>query len=306
MRMSTPTHARLDDCLTHPVRVVGTTAGPVQYADRGQGPAVLIVHGTPGGCDQGLVGFEFASTAIRLISPSRPGYLGTPLDTGRNPVQQADALAALLDALGIEQIPVVGASGGGPSTYLLAARHPERVSCLVEIDSICLTYPKPSWLTMRLAYSPTGLRLNQALLDRYPRAAMKALLGSSSTLNGAARTAQAQRIACDPDRVALMSAMTATTSRHAAQRQAGLLNDFTQFAAMGRLPLAGITCPTLVVHGAADKDVPMQNAAYAHASIPTSELHWIPDGSHFGFWINDDAEAHQRYVLDWLLSHQDQ
>ena len=34
-----------------------------------------------------------------------------------------------------------------------------------------------------------------------------------------------------------------------------------------------------------------------------SELHWIPDGSHFGFWLNDDAEAHQQYVLDWLLAH---
>jgi hypothetical protein len=45
------------------------------------------------------------------------------------------------------------------------------------------------------------------------------------------------------------------------------------------------------------------NADYAHASIPTSELHWIPDGSHFGFWVNVEAETHQRYVLDWLLAH---
>jgi pimeloyl-ACP methyl ester carboxylesterase len=263
---------------------------------------VLIVHGTPGGYDQGLVAFEFASTEIRLLAPSRPGYLGTPLDTGRTPVQQADALAALLDVVGIERIPVIGASGGGPSTYLLAARHPERVSCLVEIDSICLTDPKPNRLAM-MAHRPTSLRLGQALVDRYPRAAMKALLGSTSTRNRAARTEQAQRIARDPDRVALVQALTATTSRHAAQRQAGLRNDFTQFAAMGELPLAGITCPTLVVHGTADKDVPAQNATHAHASIPSSELHWIPDGSHFGFWINDDAEAHQRLVLDWLLTN---
>ena len=100
-----------------------------------------------------------------------------------------------------------------------------------------------------------------------------------------------------------MSALTATASRHAKQRQAGLLNDFTQLAAIDLLPLAGITCPTLIVHGAADEDISIANATYAHASIPTSELHWIPDGSHFGFWINDDAEAHQQYVLDWLLAH---
>jgi pimeloyl-ACP methyl ester carboxylesterase len=279
--------------------------GPVQYAERGQGPAVLVVHGTPGGYDQGLVALEYASTEIRLIAPSRPGYLGTPLDTGRTPAQQADALASLLDMVGIERIAVVGASGGGPSTYLLAARHPERVSCLVEIDSICLTDPKPNRLAM-MAHRPTTLRLGQVLVDRYPRVAMKALLGSTSTLNRAARTEQAQRIARDPDRVALMQALTATTSRHAEQRQAGLLNDFTQFAAMGELPLAGITCPTLVVHGTADKDVPTQHATYAHATIPASELHWIPDGSHFGFWVNDDAEAHQTSVLSWLLAHANQ
>ena len=89
-------------------------------------------------------------------------------------------MAAFLDALGIEQIPVVGASGGGPSTYLLAARHPERVRCLVEIDSICITYPKPSWLATRLTYSPTSLRLTQVLVDRYPRGGTKALLGAAA------------------------------------------------------------------------------------------------------------------------------
>jgi pimeloyl-ACP methyl ester carboxylesterase len=103
-----------------------------------------------------------------------------------------------------------------------------------------------------------------------------------------------------------MQALTATTSRHAAQRQAGLLNDLTQFATIGQLPLAGITCPTLVVHGTADKDVPTQHATYAHATIPASELHWIPDGSHFGFWVDDDAQAHQTSVLSWLLAHANQ
>ena len=303
MTISTPTAVRLNECLTTPTHVLGTAVGPIQYAERGQGPAALIVHGTPGGYDQGLVALEFASTAVRLIAPSRPGYLGTPLSTGRTPAQQADALAALLDALGIDRIPVVGASGGGPSTYLLAARHPERVSCLIEIDSICLTYPKPARLATRLAYGPASLRLGQILFDRYPRATTKAMLASTSTLSAPARAAQAHSIAHDPDRVALMSAITATTSRLAAQRQAGLRNDFTQFADIGQLPLAGITCPTLIVHGTADKDVATTNATYAHASIPDSELRWIPDGSHFGLWVNDDAQTHQRYLLNWLLAH---
>lgn len=303
MTVSSPSSVRLRECLATPAHVLATEVGPIQYAERGEGPPALIVHGTPGGYDQGLVGLEFASSALRLIAPSRPGYLGTPLSTGRTPTQQGDALAALLDALGIDRIPVVGASGGGPSTYLLAARHPDRVSCLVEIDSICLADPKPSRLAIRLDYCPTNLRLSQVLFDRYPRASMRALLARTSTLSAPARSEEARRIAEDPDLVALVSALTATTSRHPAQRQDGLRNDFTQVADIGQLPLSGISCPTLIVHGTADKDVPTTHATHAHDCIPHSVLHWIPDGSHFGFWVNDDAASHQGYALDWLLAH---
>ena len=81
MTISTPTPVRLNECLTTPAHVAATAVGPIQYAERGHGPAALSVHGTPGGYDQGLVGLEFASTALRLIAPSRPGYLGTPLST---------------------------------------------------------------------------------------------------------------------------------------------------------------------------------------------------------------------------------
>lgn len=46
------------------------------------------------------------------------------------------------------------------------------------------------------------------------------------------------------------------------------------------------------------------HASYAHDNIRDSELHWIPDGSHVGFWVDDDAETHQGYVRDWLRALQ--
>ncbi len=60
---------------------------------------VLSVHGTPGGYDQrlGMDGF-------RILAPSRPGYLRTPIDAGRTPREQADVYAALLDALSIDEV----------------------------------------------------------------------------------------------------------------------------------------------------------------------------------------------------------
>ena len=95
-----PTPLRPEDlraCLSHPSATIATASGPVEYADRGDGEPLLAVHGTLGGCDQGLVASEFFRVnGFRIIAPSRPGYLGTPLTTGRTPAEQADALAALM------------------------------------------------------------------------------------------------------------------------------------------------------------------------------------------------------------------
>lgn len=63
-------------------------------------------------------------------------YLGTPLE-GRETIDaQADLHAALLDVLGIERTGVLGWSGGGPSSYRLAVRHPQRVSGLVVLAGV--------------------------------------------------------------------------------------------------------------------------------------------------------------------------
>src|SRR6185437_9656016 len=58
--------------------VVMTARGPVEYAQIGHGPAVLVIHGTPGGYDLWLNTFKAthaANDGFRYILPSRPGYL---------------------------------------------------------------------------------------------------------------------------------------------------------------------------------------------------------------------------------------
>jgi pimeloyl-ACP methyl ester carboxylesterase len=51
------------------------------------------------------------------------------------PAAQADAFVALLDALGIDQIDVIGVSAGATSALQLALRHPERVKHLAVLVS---------------------------------------------------------------------------------------------------------------------------------------------------------------------------
>src|SRR5687767_13919327 len=65
--------------------VVETAAGPIEYADIGQGRPLLAIHGTGGGFDQGLLlvkGFGINQSEYRIIAPSRYGYLRTPFPPG--------------------------------------------------------------------------------------------------------------------------------------------------------------------------------------------------------------------------------
>ena len=121
--------------------IVDTSLGKVEYIDHGDGPPVLFVHGSPGGCDQGAVMTEFlVARGFRAVSLSRPGYLGTPLTdrVAGTPDQQADLEIALMDKLGIGTSRIMCWSGGGPSSYRLAAKHPDRVTALVTLAALSM------------------------------------------------------------------------------------------------------------------------------------------------------------------------
>src|SRR5919107_4722444 len=123
---------------------VETKLGPVELERAGEGPPVVVVHGTPGGWDSSIAMGQFLVEAgFEVIAPSRPGYLGTPPGDLASPDRQADLLAALLDALGIGSAGVLSWSGGGPSAYRLAVRHPDRVRALVAFASVSRRISRP-------------------------------------------------------------------------------------------------------------------------------------------------------------------
>jgi pimeloyl-ACP methyl ester carboxylesterase len=109
--------------------VVSTRWGAVEYAELGSGDPVLVVHGIFDNCVGAILSVRDLS-GQRLIAPSRFGYLGSNLPLNATPARQADAFVALLDALGIERIDVIGVSAGATSALQLALRHPERVKHL--------------------------------------------------------------------------------------------------------------------------------------------------------------------------------
>ena len=83
-----------------------------------------------------LVGSLFAEDEFDVVAPSRPGYLRTPLTSGQTPEQQADAMAALIDTMGIPSVAVVASSSGAPAAIQFVLRHPDRVWALVLLSPV--------------------------------------------------------------------------------------------------------------------------------------------------------------------------
>lgn len=99
------------------------------------GRPLLRIPGTPGSrwsirSDRS----PWIERGLRMITTERPGYGASTRLPGRRFAEHADDLAAILDHLGIERLPVIGGSGAGPHILSFCARHPDRVvaaTCLV-------------------------------------------------------------------------------------------------------------------------------------------------------------------------------
>lgn len=114
----------------------------LHVVDRGTGPAILLVHGLGGHLRHFTYGVEkLLSQHFRVIAVDRPGSGHSLRHEGASASleAQADALAALLDKLGIAQATVVGHSLGGAISLMLAARHPQRVQALALVAPLTLT-----------------------------------------------------------------------------------------------------------------------------------------------------------------------
>ncbi|GAA0954224.1 alpha/beta hydrolase [Actinocorallia libanotica] len=109
----------------------------------------------------------------RVIAPDQRGHG----DSDRAPSYTrddyvADAIA-LLDHLGIEEAAVLGHSGGGITAYQLAARHPGRVSAVVNVEGpVCDLDDGPSALAFVLGLPYTAPTKEELLADIGPLAAM--------------------------------------------------------------------------------------------------------------------------------------
>jgi len=258
-------------------QLIETSKGPVECAVSGEGPAILISHGALGGYDQGLAAIAsgfFGDRPHRFIAVSRPGYLRTPPEVGKTPEEQADAFAALLDALKIQKAILLAISGGGPPSLQFALRHSDRCAALLLVSAVTERIPQPKLgmlgLFLRVVtHTDFVAWITLGLARRYPRLFFRSLLSSGEL--GRIR---------DPGVAATGLRLMDSTMPFSARR-AGLMIDANFITELRAYPLASIRVPTLLVHGTNDKIVPFASSEHTAAAIPGARLVPVPNGSHF-------------------------
>lgn len=266
-------------------RLVPTRHGPCEVAEAGDGPPLMMIHGTGGGYDQGLLfAAPLAARGWRVIAPSRFGYLGTPFPADAGPEAQADALANMLDALGIARAAVAGGSAGAIPALAFAIRHPDRTAALLPLVPATFVPGRPAppppnafarWMIGRGLRSDAlfwaAMRLSE---DRL----IETLLATDPALVAAAPPEERARVR------AILHGILPVSLRYE-----GLLNDARWAGNPPDLPLAGIKAPVLAISAEDDRFGTAAAARHIAATVRGAEALILPDGGHV--WVGRNAEV---------------
>lgn len=272
---------------------VGVDGLQIHYLKAGEGSEpVLLLHG--GGYDSASLSYKHSiglmSEQHWVFAPDWPGYGQSDKPKIEYTTEYyVGFLGRLMDTLGLEKANLVGISMGGAISLGFALRSPHRVEKLVLVDSHGLGGEVPggmaSYVLVRL---PLLNRLVWAALKRSRKMVEWSL----------------QTVFYDPGAVTrnLVDEVCQTAKEPGAGRawrswqeneigREGLRTNFVD-----RLPT--LAMPTLILHGAEDRYVPVSWARRAHTLIEGSELHVVPRCGH---WLTlERPKEFNRLVSEFL------
>jgi pimeloyl-ACP methyl ester carboxylesterase len=282
----------------------GRRLGYAEYGDP-SGKVVLWFHGTPGGRRQfPLLGRRAAEKlGLRVILVERPG-------TGLSDPHPYDAvadwatdMAHVADALGAEQLGVIGLSGGGPYALGCGAVPPVsgRVAAVGVLGGVVPSLgceatangvvdiarrfaPLLSGLRQPLATMVAGLLLPLIPFGRYAYRGYASISPKGD-----------QKVFADPDMEGMFLDDLALLAKGRFQ---AIVDDARLFGRDWGFRLADVNVPVRWWHGDADPIVPLGAAQTAAAHLSDAELVVRPEESHLGGFATADEAL--EYVGSFL------
>jgi pimeloyl-ACP methyl ester carboxylesterase len=251
------------------------------------GTAVIWLHGTPGARRQIPIEARLfaAEHGLRIVGIDRPGIGSSTPHLYRSMADFAPDLEAVADEIGLDDLVVIGLSGGGP--YALAAGHalPGRVKAVGVLGGVAPTVG-PDAIggglvavgrriapVLSVARVPIGIGLTGVIRVVKPLA--------SPGLDLFARFSPAG------DRALLerpeFKAMFLDDLLNGSRKQISApLADVLLFSRSWGFELADVKVPVHWWHGDADHIIPFDHGVHSVERLPDAELHVLPGESHLG------------------------
>ncbi|MGW2341367.1 alpha/beta fold hydrolase [Streptomyces sp. NPDC001661] len=276
-------------------RELTTAQGVLRYHEAGDGPPLVMLHGS----GPGVTGWRnyrgnlatFAER-FRCLVLELPGFgVSDPVD-GHPMATAPAALGRFLDALGLDQVDVIGNSMGGIVGTQYALAHPDRIRRLVTIGGIG-----------RNLYSPgpgEGIRLLTEFTDHPTREGLVRWLRSmvyDQSLVTDELIEERWQLANDPEALANARSMYGS-SAFAARAAAAAASDQPPYWAM----LHRLRPKTLITWGRDDRVSPVDMSIVPMRTIPDAELHVFPDCGH---WVMIEQQAAWESVVLAFLTRKE-
>lgn len=274
---------------------IPTASGAMEFAVAGSGPPLLMIHGTGGGFDQGLLFSEkVAAQGVRVIAPSRFGYLRSSFPSDHSSEAQADAFVALLDHLKLGKVVVAGGSAGALSAVQFALRHPERTSALILIVPAANVQghdpnkmsPAQEWMVRRLVTSDFLYWSGRKVA---PKKLIGFLLATDPVLLDQVPADERDRAYRILDQMLPISA-----------RWKGMLNDAQLAGHPAKMDFRSIRIPTLIISAEDDRFGTAATSEAIALQMPSARLLLFPNGGHV--LLGRDAES-AREIAQFVKQH---
>jgi 2-hydroxy-6-oxonona-2,4-dienedioate hydrolase len=247
----------------------------LRVLSRGHGPAVVLLHGVS---ESAAIWAPLAAKlrGFRLLAVDLPGHgLSDPavFQRGRVRAQARQLVEDILDALGLDEVPVIGHSLGGMFALWQVAAGSERISEVIAIGEPAVALPG---VRVRMPLSLLTIRgLGIAVLrSPSPHRVYRRLLAQGL---GPADVAAAP----DP----LIEALRLSARRPGnARTVASVMHAIDRFhrprpeSVLTSTELAAITTPTILILGSGDPYLSVEQARPSIDQIPGASLHEVPGG----------------------------